>query len=128
MYRVSPFTYLVSAVLSTGLSGNSAHCSDIELLTIPPPAGQNCSQYLDSYATQYHATLLNPEATENCQLCSISTTDEFLAALNIYFSDHWRNIGLIFAYIIFNVFMAVFLYWLVRVPKNWSRKVRQKQE
>ncbi|KAJ5630294.1 ABC multidrug transporter A-2 [Penicillium longicatenatum] len=128
MYRVSPFTYLVSAVLSTGLSGNSAHCSDIELLTIPPPTGQNCSQYLDFYATQYHATLLNPEATENCQLCSISTTDEFLAALNIYFSDHWRNIGLIFAYIIFNVFMAVFLYWLVRVPKNWSRKVRQKQE
>ncbi|KAJ5937565.1 ABC multidrug transporter A-2 [Penicillium verhagenii] len=127
MYRVSPFTYLVSAVLSTGLSGHSAECSEIELLTVSPPAGQNCSTYLDQYATTYHATLLNGDATENCQLCSISSTDEFLAALNIYFDDHWRNIGLIFVYIFFNVFMAVFLYWLVRVPKNWSRKVKAKQ-
>ncbi|KAJ5765834.1 ABC multidrug transporter A-2 [Penicillium odoratum] len=125
MYRVSPFTYLVSAVLSTGLAGSTAHCSDIEVLTVSPPSGQTCSAYLDSYVNTYHSTLLNGDATENCRLCAISTTDQFLAALNIYFSDHWRNIGLLFAYIAFNIFMAVFLYWLIRVPKNWSRKVKR---
>lgn len=125
MYRVSPFTYLVSAVLSTGLSGAPAHCSDIELLTLDPPENQTCSTYLQAYATEFKATLLNGDATEKCQLCAISTTDEFLSAISVYYSDHWRNIGLLFAYIVFNIFMAVFLYWLVRVPKNWSRKVKQ---
>ena len=125
MYRVSPFTYLVSAVLSTGLSGNKAQCSDIELLTLSPPNGESCSAFLDPYVKTYHATLLNGNATSDCQLCSISTTDEFLASINVYFSDHWRNVGLLFVYIGFNIFMAVFLYWLVRVPKRWSRKVKQ---
>ncbi|KAJ5640829.1 ABC multidrug transporter A-2 [Penicillium herquei] len=125
MYRVSPFTYLVSAVLSVGLSGNEAKCSSIELLHVNPPTGQNCSSYLDTYAKNYEATLLNPGATTDCQICSLSTTDQFLAEVNVYYSDHWRNIGLLFIYIVFNIFMAIFLYWLARVPKNWSRKVKQ---
>ncbi|KAJ5729680.1 ABC multidrug transporter A-2 [Penicillium malachiteum] len=125
MYRVSPFTYLVSAVLSVGLSGNEAKCSSIELLTVNPPDGQNCSTYLDTYTNNYGATLMNPGAIKDCQMCSISTTDQFLAEVNVYYSDHWRNIGLLFVYIVFNIFMAIFLYWLARVPKNWSRKVKQ---
>ncbi|KAJ5157869.1 ABC multidrug transporter A-2 [Penicillium canariense] len=125
MYRVSPFTYLVSAVLSTGLSGGEAECSSIELLAVDPPAGQNCSAYLDQYVDQYQANLLNPEATSNCEICSIRSTDAFLSQLSIQFSDHWRNIGLLFVYIGFNIVMALFLYWLVRVPKRWSRKVKE---
>jgi ABC-type multidrug transport system permease subunit len=41
------------------------------------------------------------------------------------YSDHWRNIGVLFAYVGFNIVAAVFLYWLCRVPKHWSRKVKQ---
>ncbi|KAJ5698814.1 ABC multidrug transporter A-2 [Penicillium macrosclerotiorum] len=125
MYRVSPFTYLVSAVLSTGLSGGEIVCSSIELLEVNPPTGQNCSSYLDPYVKAYQANLLNPEATKDCQICSISTTDAFLAALSIKFSDHWRNVGLLFVYIVVNVFGALFLYWLIRVPKRWAHKVKQ---
>ena len=33
-------------------------------------------------------------------------------------ADRWRNFGIMFAYIIFNVFGALFLYWLTRVPKK----------
>ncbi|CAL5867147.1 uncharacterized protein PFLUO_LOCUS1359 [Penicillium psychrofluorescens] len=125
MYRVSPFTYLVSAVLSTGVSGADVACSAIELLHISPPKGETCMSYLGSYLKQTHGNLHNPNATADCQLCSISTTDQFLASINIYFSDHWRNIGLLFVYVGFNVLAAVFLYWLIRVPKHWSRKVKQ---
>jgi ABC-type multidrug transport system permease subunit len=32
MYRVSPFTYLVSAMLSTGVSGADAICEPVEFL------------------------------------------------------------------------------------------------
>jgi ABC-type multidrug transport system permease subunit len=124
MYRVSPFTYLVSAVLSTGLSGGKAECSSIELLTVDPPSGQNCSTYLDQYVDLYQANLLNPEANSGCEICSIRSTDAFLAQLSIKFSDHWRNVGLLFVYVGFNIVMALLLYWLIRVPKKWSRKVQ----
>lgn len=38
------------------------------------------------------------------------------------YSNRWRDFGILFAYIIFNIFMAVFLYWLVRVPKHKKEK------
>ncbi|KAJ5233124.1 ABC multidrug transporter A-2 [Penicillium chermesinum] len=125
MYRVSPFTYLVSDVLSVGLAGNSAHCSDIEWLTIPPPKDMTCGDYLGDYVRQMQASLRDWNATSDCQVCSITTTDAFLANIGIKFSEHWRNVGLLFVYIGFNIVMAVFLYWLVRVPKNWSRTVKK---
>jgi ATP-binding cassette subfamily G (WHITE) protein 2 (PDR) len=123
MYRVSPFTYLVSSVLSTGLSGTSVECSSIELLTVSPPGGQNCSRYLDPYVNAVHGKLLNPEASVNCQICPMSRTDQFLSSINISHSNVNRNIGILCAYVGFNVVAAVFLYWLFRVPKHWSRKV-----
>jgi hypothetical protein len=33
--------------------------------------------------------------------------------------------SILWAYIVFNVFGALFLYWLVRVPKNKLRKKKQ---
>ncbi|GAA90510.1 ABC multidrug transporter [Aspergillus luchuensis IFO 4308] len=126
MYRVSPFTYLVSSVLSVGIAGNDVECSDIELLHIPPPTGQNCSSYLDTYVRNYQATLLNPEDNTECLVCSISKTDQYLSALSMSYSDRWRNVGILFAFIVFNAIAAVFLYWLVRVPKKKS--VKEKDE
>ncbi|KKK23290.1 hypothetical protein ARAM_005641 [Aspergillus rambellii] len=122
MYRVSPFTYLVSSVLTTGLSGAEVHCSSIELLNIPPPAGQNCSAYLGPYVDMIHGTLLNPADTTQCQLCTVSTTDQYLENLGMNPSDLWRNVGILFVYVVFNAFAAVFLYWLIRVPKKKSHK------
>ncbi|PKX99341.1 pleiotropic drug resistance family ABC transporter [Aspergillus novofumigatus IBT 16806] len=125
MYRLSPFTYLVSSVLSVGLAGTSVKCSDIEILHVPPPQGQNCSSFLDAYVQMSHGRLLNPEATANCQVCPVADTDTFLAQLSISYSDRWRNVGLLFVYIVFNIFAAVFLYWLIRVPKKRSRKIKE---
>lgn len=118
MYRVSPFTYFVSAVLSTGLSGTAMECSSIELLHIPPPAGQNCSSYLDRYAKAAGSRVINPSATTDCQMCAMSQTDQFLAMIGIYYADLWRNVGVLFVFVVFNAAAAVFLYWLMRVPKR----------
>jgi ABC-type multidrug transport system permease subunit len=46
MYRVSPFTYLVSAILSIGLLGKRAFSSDIETLKVAQASGQTCGAYL----------------------------------------------------------------------------------
>lgn len=125
MYRVSPFNYLVSAVLSTGVARAKITCSDIELLNLSPPSGMNCSAFLGPYASYSGGQLLNPAATSGCQFCSMSTTDQYLSAVNIYFDDRWRDVGILFGYAGFNIVAAVFLYWLIRVPKKRSRKVKQ---
>jgi ATP-binding cassette subfamily G (WHITE) protein 2 (PDR) len=125
MNRVSPFTYFVSSVLSTGLSGTTVECSSIEWLTVSPPDGQTCGSYLDPYIEVMHGTLLNHEATVDCKICPMSSTDQFLGSLNMSYSDVPRNIGLMFAYVGFNIVAALILYWLFRVPKHWSRKVKE---
>ncbi|KAH9997170.1 ABC-2 type transporter-domain-containing protein, partial [Xylariaceae sp. FL0662B] len=122
MYRVSPFTYIISAMLSNGVANHEVHCSDIELLRFNPPAGQTCQQYLGPFLELAGGDLYNPEATSACQFCTIANSNTFLESVDIYFSDRWRNLGLVWAYIVFNLGGALFFYWLARVPKNFSLK------
>ncbi|KAL7273249.1 Multidrug resistance protein [Rhizina undulata] len=118
MYRLSPFTYLVSAMLSTGVANNVVKCSSIELVTFNPPSGQTCLEYMTPYISLAGGELSNPGATEQCQFCSITSTNTFLASVDITYDDRWRNFGLMCVYIIFNLFAAIGIYWLARVPKT----------
>ncbi|KAF9887930.1 hypothetical protein FE257_009452 [Aspergillus nanangensis] len=119
MYRVSPFTYLVSAMLSTGLSGAEARCEKVEYLTFDPPDGQTCAQYMNPYINMTHSGyLLEPQATEGCSFCPVDNTNTFLLSISSKFEDAWRNFGLMWVYIAFNIVAAVFIYWLARVPKG----------
>jgi ABC-type multidrug transport system permease subunit len=118
MYRVSPLTYLVSALLSTGLSQNPVTCSDIELLQFKPSQGATCGQYLEPYMELAGGNVTNPDSTDTCLFCPLATTDAFLQTIDASYDERWRNYGIMWAYIIFNVFAALFLYWLMRVPKK----------
>ncbi|KAJ5658792.1 ABC multidrug transporter C [Penicillium longicatenatum] len=122
MYRVSPFTYLVSAMLSTGVSGTDVVCGSVEYLNFNPPSGETCYQYMSDYMTSYGGYLQFPNATSDCSFCSMKSTDTYLAQVGSYYSDAWRNFGFMWIYIIFNIFMAVFIYWLARVPKGSRNK------
>lgn len=118
MYRVSPFTYLVSAMLSTGVSGNTALCESIEFLTFDPPGNKTCETYMSKFVEMAGGYLENPDSTSQCNFCSISSTDSFLSSIHSHYEDAWRNFGLMWVYIAFNIFGAVFIYWLARVPKG----------
>ena len=116
MYRLSPLTYLVGGLASTGLHGRELTCRPEEVSKLnPPPGGQTCGQYLASYLQQAPGKLLNPDATASCQYCPLRTTDQFLAAYNVYWSERWRNFGILFAFIVFNMVATIGLYWLARV-------------
>ncbi|KAE8383741.1 ABC-2 type transporter-domain-containing protein [Aspergillus bertholletiae] len=122
MYRVSPFTYLVSGMLSTAISGADVTCDTIEMLHVDPPANQTCYQYLYPYANATGGYLGNPNATSNCAYCAMAKTDTFLASINSYWGDAWRNFGLMWVYIAFNIVAAIGVYWLARVPKGNKTK------
>jgi len=120
MYRVSPFTYWVGGITSTQLHDRPITCSDSELSIFSPPSGQSCQQYLSPFLEQAPGTLQNPDATIDCRYCSLSIADQYMASSNIYWSERWRNFGVMWAFIGFNVFIAVLTYYLFRV-KKWNK-------
>lgn len=127
MYRLSPFTYLVSGVMSTGIAKTAVVCAEREYLYFDPPSGQTCKQFLDPYMSYAGGYLTNDNATAACRFCSLSDTDAFLAQVNVFYSERWRNFGILWAYVIFNIAGAVFLYWLARVPKVKKEKKEKKE-
>ncbi|KAL4942605.1 hypothetical protein BDV06DRAFT_235334 [Aspergillus oleicola] len=119
MYRVSPLTYLVGGMLSAGLARTPVTCSDIEVVLIQsPPNGSTCGEYLSPFIQVAGGEVYNPSALENCQYCQMTSSDTFLASVNVDYADRWRDFGLMWVFIIFNVGAALGLYWVGRVPKQ----------
>lgn len=120
MYRVSPFTYWIGGIVSTLVHGRPIVCSDTEMMVFNPPSGQTCGAYLAPMSKMgAPGTLENPGATAGCRYCGVSVADEFLAGVDIFWDERWRNFGIIWAYIAFNIAVAILAYYVFRV-KRWS--------
>ncbi|GIZ47704.1 hypothetical protein CKM354_001078900 [Cercospora kikuchii] len=131
MYRVSFFTYWVAGMAATMLHARQVTCSDVELSVFQPPSGQTCGEYMAPYLTQAPGTLTNPDATSDCGYCQVSVADTFLAGVRIEWGDRWRNFGLLFVYIFFNIAVAVLLYYFFRVrtsSKNSKTSKKSKKD
>lgn len=126
MYRVSPLTYLIDGLLSTGVANVDIKCSNYELLKFSPPANMTCSEYMGPYlkatGTGY---LADPTATDMCRLCPYSHTNDYLKSVSSSYHHRWRNYGIFICFIVFNYVAGIFLYWLARVPKK-SGKLSKK--
>jgi ATP-binding cassette subfamily G (WHITE) protein 2 (PDR) len=124
MYRVSPFTYLVSGMLSVGLANTAVMCAPNEYLKFEPLNG-TCGEYIEAYKSTLGGYMEDEFATSGCRFCPVSDTNVFLVQVSSKFEDAWRNFGLMWVYIVFNIFAALFLYWLVRVPKVKKEKAEE---
>lgn len=121
MYRVSPFTYLVAGMLATGVANAPVVCSDTELVRISPPSGISCLQYLGPYANATGGRINDPSSTTMCSYCPVTESNTYLASIDIYYSDVWRNLGIFLCYPFIHIIAIYFLYWLARVPKKNDR-------
>lgn len=141
MYRASPLTYLIAGITSTGLHGRDIKCATAELSVFNPPSGLTCGDYLRQYLAVAGGQLSNAGATSNCEYCQLTKADQYLAASNIcesfyadasstsfhralpklisisptVYSERWRNFGLGWAYIGFNVCGTVLMYYMFRI-------------
>jgi ATP-binding cassette, subfamily G (WHITE), member 2, PDR len=118
LYRVSPLSYWISAVLTTGLANVEVTCASNEWTAISVPNGQTCGDYMADYISRVGGYLLDPKATSDCSYCKVKDTNIFLSSISSEYKDRWRNFGIMWAFIAFNIVAALALYWLVKMPKG----------
>lgn len=126
MHRVSPLTYYVGGISATALHGRPIHCSDREMVSFEAPAGQTCGEYLGRYLESAPGKLYDWYSTGHCQYCPLRSADQYLASRDIFWDYRWRDYGILWAYFAFNIFGAIFLYYLFRVlPYSRANKARK---
>ncbi|KAI1143286.1 ABC-2 type transporter-domain-containing protein [Hypoxylon sp. FL0543] len=121
MYRTSPFTYWIGGIVATQLHSRPVECSSTETSIFDPPAGQTCGDYMRDYLTTVPGQLQNWNDTSGCRYCSVTYADDFLASTGISWNDRWRDFGLFWVYIVFNIMVTVASYYIFRVAQ-WRRK------
>lgn len=91
-----------------------------------PLNGLSCGAYLQPYASVAMGRIYNPDAFSDCEYCSLSNADQFLASVAISYTTRWRDYGIGFAFIVFNIFMAVLMYYFFRVRKGSGKGLGEK--
>ncbi|ORY64165.1 ABC-2 type transporter-domain-containing protein [Pseudomassariella vexata] len=127
MYRASPFTYWIAGIVSTQLHDRAVECSAAETSIFSPPDGQTCGQYLSDYLQTAPGTLQNPGDMTDCRYCSITVADQYLAGSNIFWDERWRNFGIMWVYIVFNVAVTILTYYFFRVAKLGGKGKKSKK-
>jgi len=114
MYYISPVTYLIGGVLSAVLNKVQVVCNPNELVSFSPPGSQTCGTYAADYLQNALGYLVNPNATTNCQYCSLSEATGYLATLNIYPQDKWRNFGILVGFTVSNWILVYVMVYVFR--------------
>lgn len=105
-------------MLATGLANTKVTCAPYEYSIIQPPAETTCLEYLQGFIENAGGYVLNENATRDCQFCVASSTNVYLAQVSSSYSHRWRNLGIMWAFIVINTAAALLLYWWLRVPKK----------
>ena len=122
MYRANPFTYLVSSFMATALGRALAHCAESEFQRFVAPLGRSCGDYMRAYMDGAGGYLRDAQAYGQCEFCQVDNTDRFLSSIHVKWETRWRDFGLLWVYVVFNIVAAVFVYWAFRVPKGKKGK------
>ena len=126
MYRVSPLTYYIDALLAVGVANVPVVCTENEFLEFTPTLGMTCGEYMKPYLEMTHMGYLQDEnATLVCRFCEYSSTNNYLDTVSAYYKYRWRNYGIFICYIVINYVAAILFYYLARVPKGMDKFHKQ---
>eukprot|EP01117_Protostelium_nocturnum_P003933 TRINITY_DN151_c0_g1_i2.p1 TRINITY_DN151_c0_g1~~TRINITY_DN151_c0_g1_i2.p1 ORF type:complete len:1405 (-),score=390.15 TRINITY_DN151_c0_g1_i2:123-4337(-) len=118
VYHVNPFRYFMEGIVTSVLHTVKIECAPDDFITVQPPAGSTCGQYMADYLTTAVGYLGNPEATANCQYCQFSQGSDFFETIPWSYNNAWRNLGILFAYLIFNIGLVTIFVWVFRKPRR----------
>ncbi len=131
MYWLTPFHYLLEAFLATAIHDQPVDCAAGELARFPAPPGQTCDSYAGGYSARAGG-YVRTGADGLCEFCQYSTGDQFGSQFSVYYSNIWRDFGIICGFILFNyavVYFATFLRFRGKNPLGVvlaRRKQKQK--
>ncbi|KAL2857263.1 ABC-2 type transporter-domain-containing protein [Aspergillus pseudoustus] len=122
IYWMNPFNYLMGSLLTFTVFDVDIKCRESEFATFDPPNGSTCADYLSIFMQGMGArsNLVNPEATEGCQVCQYTRGSDYLYNLNLLdYYYGWRDVGII-AIFVFSSYALV--YGLMKLRTKASKK------
>ena len=72
---------------------------------------------MSTFLTNMGGTLLDSTASGTCSYCPMVNANEYLAKIHAHLDEGWRNFGIMFAYIAFNIIGAMAIFYFARMPK-----------
>ncbi|KZO94482.1 hypothetical protein CALVIDRAFT_484187 [Calocera viscosa TUFC12733] len=118
LYQLTPFTRVVSGLLSNELYNLPVICSESEYYIFQPPSGQNCWDWAGDFISEVGGYLANKNATSNCQYCQYQFGQQFYTPLNINYSTRERDLWILFCYFIANFIITVVASRFLRFAKR----------
>ena len=120
---MNPFNYLMGSLLVFGIWGTDIKCKDNEFARFNPPENSTCGEYLSDYLSQglgAASNLINPDATDECMVCSYTKGEDYLRTLNLkeYYYG-WRDAGIV---ALFAVSSYALVYVLMKLRTKASKK------
>lgn len=127
MYWLTPFHYLLEALLAASIHDQPVECSQSEFARFRSPPGQTCDRYAGPYVARAGG-YVQTGAGGVCELCQYATGDQFGATFSVFYSHIWRDFGIFIGFIIFNYALVYFATWLRFRGKNVFKRVLRKRK
>lgn len=132
MYHVTPFTYLLEALLGLVIHKVPVKCSRDELAIVQLPPGLGCEDYMGPYVMQAGG-YVQDLANGSCGYCQFKDGDQFVsvttalqfrkraltfsspiqgASFNVFERHFWSDFRLFSGYVVFNFAFVYACSWL----------------
>jgi len=118
VYRLNPFTRLLSAMLSTELHGLQIRCEPGEFAIFNPPPGYSCTTWASDFVNAFGGYLENPDDHEACKYCQYKIGDEYITPLNMSYDNRWKDAWIIFAFFGLNLVGTIAASRFLRYTKR----------
>ncbi|KAK7188983.1 uncharacterized protein CC84DRAFT_1147497 [Paraphaeosphaeria sporulosa] len=118
LYQLNPMTRLVGGMIVTELHDRKVECVPVELNTFNAPDGQTCGEYMSDYFKNGGPGYIVDNATDICQYCAYKVGDQFFEPLGLSFSNRWRDLGIMAAFI----GSSLFLLFIAARYLNFNRR------
>ncbi|KAL2812989.1 pleiotropic drug resistance protein, ABC superfamily [Aspergillus granulosus] len=122
LYYLSPFTYLLGGMVTAVIADTTVKCSDADLTIFNPPSGESCGSYALSWASSVSVQLLNPNASELCEVCQFTTGEQYLEQFHLgqgRMGGKWGAWGIFVLFTAVNLGLVYFFTWATKV-KRWK--------
>ncbi|KAI9475344.1 putative ABC transporter G family member 11 [Coemansia mojavensis] len=118
LYWLSPYMYFIEGLITNDLHGSKVQCHPEELYTFEPPSNMTCNEYAGQWVQSATGYINNPDDSSACKFCPYSVGDEFYRTLSWSFSHRWRNFGILFGFIAFNIAFTMLMIRVYKVNKR----------